>query len=256
MGTAQRLQIIIPTIFMVVSLMILLGLGTWQMQRHAWKQDILQTLRMSLQAGPVTYQTWKQNTERSQHQDHKEENFEYVRLKGQLLTANTVFVYAVRSGRLGAWVLTPLQLEDGKTIFVNLGFVVQEQKEQLKQNLAQQNPIKPDFAPQGLIRHPEPIGFLTPEPDVTKKLWYTLNPAEINKTLQLGNLETQYYLQADHLSPQPLQAPISLTGYDPRDFVSAIPNRHFEYAWTWYGIALTLIGVYVALIWGKIRNPA
>ena len=33
----------------------------------------------------------------------------------------------------------------------------------------------------------------------------------------------------------------------------SLPNRHLEYAVTWYGIALTLIGVYLAFAISRLR---
>jgi surfeit locus 1 family protein len=35
-----------------------------------------------------------------------------------------------------------------------------------------------------------------------------------------------------------------------------LPNRHLEYAVTWYGQALTLIGVYAAFAISRLRNSA
>ena len=34
-----------------------------------------------------------------------------------------------------------------------------------------------------------------------------------------------------------------------------LPNRHLEYALTWYGLALTLIGVYAAFAASRLRLP-
>jgi surfeit locus 1 family protein len=34
----------------------------------------------------------------------------------------------------------------------------------------------------------------------------------------------------------------------------ALSNRHLEYAGTWYGLALTLVGVFVAFARGRLRG--
>jgi surfeit locus 1 family protein len=36
----------------------------------------------------------------------------------------------------------------------------------------------------------------------------------------------------------------------------ALSNRHLEYALTWYGLALTLIGVFAAFAVGRLRPVA
>ena len=33
----------------------------------------------------------------------------------------------------------------------------------------------------------------------------------------------------------------------------SLSNRHFEYAFTWWGLALTLVGVYAAFAWSRLR---
>ena len=33
-----------------------------------------------------------------------------------------------------------------------------------------------------------------------------------------------------------------------------LPNNHLQYAFTWFGIALTLVGVYGAFAWRKLRG--
>jgi surfeit locus 1 family protein len=36
--------------------------------------------------------------------------------------------------------------------------------------------------------------------------------------------------------------------------ILTLPNRHLEYALTWYGLAVTLIGVYLAFARGRLRD--
>jgi surfeit locus 1 family protein len=35
----------------------------------------------------------------------------------------------------------------------------------------------------------------------------------------------------------------------------ALPNRHFEYALTWYGLAAALVAVYLAFFASRLRQP-
>jgi surfeit locus 1 family protein len=38
--------------------------------------------------------------------------------------------------------------------------------------------------------------------------------------------------------------------------VAIIPNRHLEYALTWFGLAATLIGVFVAFAAGRLHGQS
>ncbi|MEM7620194.1 MAG: SURF1 family cytochrome oxidase biogenesis protein [Pseudomonadota bacterium] len=240
----SKYKLILSTLFMLISLAILLSLGTWQMQRHTWKQNLLQDIRSSVQAGPTTYESWKNSSKGLNVIDA--EQFSYVRLKGQFLDEKTVYVYAVRDRRVGVLVFTPIVLPKGDIVMVNRGFLSQDI---LLNTQSSPLPYSPaSMQVQGLIRIPEDNGFLTPKPDLTKKLWYAMNIKEMKRVLEIEALNAHYYVQADHTT----QANTYLTGFNPKDFLKRIPNRHFMYAWTWYGLALTLIAVYVIFIQGAL----
>ena len=51
---------------------------------------------------------------------------------------------------------------------------------------------------------------------------------------------TSEYIEAEP-SPQAGEWP---KARNPRELLSAIPNRHLEYALTWFGLAAALLGVY------------
>jgi surfeit locus 1 family protein len=38
-------------------------------------------------------------------------------------------------------------------------------------------------------------------------------------------------------------------GVLPKELIARIPDNHLSYALTWYGLALTLIGVFIAFAW-------
>jgi len=55
-----------------------------------------------------------------------------------------------------------------------------------------------------------------------------------------------YYLVAEHETPAP-------PGVTPAPLPANIPNRHFEYALTWFGLAGALAGVYLAVLWRRLK---
>ena len=40
------------------------------------------------------------------------------------------------------------------------------------------------------------------------------------------------------------------------ELIARIPDNHLQYALTWWGLALTLIGVFTAYAWQALRRPA
>ncbi len=43
-------------------------------------------------------------------------------------------------------------------------------------------------------------------------------------------------------------------GVEAREMIARIPNNHLQYAVTWFGLALTLVGVYAAFALTRLRG--
>ena len=50
---AGRREFLLRGLVVLAAFLVLVGLGTWQLQRRAWKQDLLATLTERLAAPPV-----------------------------------------------------------------------------------------------------------------------------------------------------------------------------------------------------------
>ena len=49
----KRSRLLIPGVVALGGLVVLLGLGTWQLERKAWKENLIEALATRLQSGPV-----------------------------------------------------------------------------------------------------------------------------------------------------------------------------------------------------------
>ncbi len=96
----------------------LLGLGTWQVQRRAWKLDLIARTEARVHAPAVPAPSpaaWAQVG--------PDDAYRHVTLSGRLLNDRETRVQAVTEYGAGFWVLTPLRREDGSLVLVNRGFV-------------------------------------------------------------------------------------------------------------------------------------
>ncbi len=61
-------------------------------------------------------------------------------------------------------------------------------------------------------------------------------------------------LGADHPAPifLMLESPAPKAGPVPAPIPPNIPNRHLEYAVTWFGLAAALLAVYLASLWRRL----
>jgi len=110
-----------------------LGLGTWQVQRRAWKLDLIERVDQRVHSQPVAVPQapmWPQM---------QRDVYEYlpVQAQGHWLEGRSVLTQAVTRLGPGFWLLTPLQLADGTQLLVNRGYVPAEERKGLAQRLAQ-----------------------------------------------------------------------------------------------------------------------
>ena len=141
----------------------------------------------------------------------------------------------------GFYLLTPLGSRDGSIVIVNRGFVPTELRDPATPARASRR--RGDL--HGAVRAPEKRGWFMPENDPARNIWFTRDPQRSRGAKGLDRV-APFFIDAD-AGPDP--------GGWPRGGQTrlAIPNNHLQYALTWFGLALTLAGVFGAFAW---RRPA
>lgn len=221
----------------LVALVLLIGLGTWQVMRLQWKSALIEEFKSRALAEAIA------------PPEEAQEIHLYQRLKLDgvwMHEGETQLTGRVFEGTAGYHVITPLELEDGRIILVNRGWVSQDYRrpETRPSTLAEGQ-----VSVMALLRLPIQKGYFVPPNAPSQDDWFTLNIADIAEYHQLGDrLITAYTADAirgEGAYVLPIGARVEIN----------IPNDHLNYALTWYGIALGLIGVYV--VWhlqaGRLR---
>ena len=218
------------TVVTLPALLILIGLGSWQLQRLQWKNDLISSFEARSAADAIPIPAANANLDNLEFRNlalygvfqHDKETF---------LTGRTY------EGNAGFHVVTPLLLEDGRIILVNRGWVSEDYRDPAKRTFSQ---ITGQTSVIGILRRPGVKGFFVPENEPENGFWFTLVPGEINQHLGLGDAAIdQFYadaLRTSDVVTLPIAARTKLN----------LRNAHLSYAMTWYGIALALIGVYLA----------
>jgi len=238
-------------------------LGTWQVQRRAWKLDLIARVDQRVHApavAPPVPAEWPQVTAANSEYRH-------VRATGTFLNDSETLVRALTELGAGDWVLTPLRLEDGTVVLVNRGFVPPERRDRAAHGAAA---ATTEATVTGLLRISEPKGAFLRRNDPAKGLWYSRDVAAIATARGLSRVapyfideeadphrvaEVSAGADGDHdgatvgaaagaggAAQAPVSAPIGgLT-------VVAFRNTHLMYAITWYGLALmVLLGAWIVI---------
>ncbi|WP_084539777.1 SURF1 family protein [Azorhizobium doebereinerae] len=229
---------VLPLLAAGAAFLILVGLGTWQLERRSWKLELIRQVeeRADAPARPLPPPAAWGRLSRA------EDEYAHVQVTGSFDHARETLVYTVLSDPKGEargqgfLVITPLMLPDGRSVLVNRGFVPLEKRTPASRAQGQ---VAGPVSVTGLLRFPEEASVFVPANDPAKDAWYRRDPAEIAAARGLPGA-APFLIDAD-AAPNPGGLP---QGGETR---LAFPNRHLEYALTWYGLAATLLGVGLAV---------
>ena len=218
----------------IVAFIILCGLGAWQLQRLAWKQDLVATVESRIDLPPVAAigpSQWPTL-------DYDEVDYLPVTVTGTFDHDLEIHTYVVLEdpngpeGGQGYFVMTPLTTEDGWVVIINRGFVPDARKE-ADSRLAGQ--IEGGVEVTGLLRQPQGRNAFTPPDDIAGNIWFTRDPAAIATELGFqAELVAPYYVDiiydagAVDGSPQGGETTVTFS------------NNHLQYVVTWFGLAAAL----------------
>ena len=228
-----------PTIVMLPIFLFSLSLGVWQMERRAWKRDILDRIATNQAAAPLTLDELLKGDPL---------RFEYGRVKvsGSFLHDKEFFL-AARSlkDKVGMQVVTPLRTDDGIIVLFDRGWIPSEKKEPAKR--AEGQPTgKVDLV--GVVRRSQIKRQFAPDNDPARNFWFHVD-VPVMRQMAGGKPDPvldSFFLEAD-AAPNPGGVPV---GGQTR---LEIPNDHLQYAITWFLIALAGAGVYLAYHWENGR---
>ncbi|MBS9719783.1 SURF1 family protein [Tianweitania sp. BSSL-BM11] len=221
---------------------LLLALGTWQVERLAWKEGLLARITSQLAQPPVALAT----VEAAQATG---EPIEYrpVSLTGTFLHDRERHFFATYAGQSGFYVYTPLRLADGRVVFVNRGFVPYDRKNAATRAEGQ---VEGEVTITGLARErlDGKPSWLVPTNDPAKNIFYWKDLDAMAASAGISAPVLPFFVDAN-TAPNPGGLPVGgVTIID-------LPNNHLQYAVTWYGLALALAGICVAM-WLRRNKPA
>ncbi|MDQ0466670.1 surfeit locus 1 family protein [Caulobacter ginsengisoli] len=220
------------TIATAIAMAILIGLGVWQLQRLAWKQNLLAQIAARSTAPAVSLDAGLASAE----------NPEFTRVRvvcPGLATARFVAIYAIGEGQAGDRLVSLCHPTDSKlALLVDRGFVAGTISARPPQTESQ-TPV----AIVGLLRRGDHGNAFTPPPQDGR--FFSRDLAAIGKALGATRPLAPLMLSAETSSNPEWKALV------PAPLPSDIPNRHLEYALTWFGLAGALAAVYGAMLWRR-----
>jgi surfeit locus 1 family protein len=216
---------------------ILCGLGTWQLQRLAWKRDLIARIDALQHAparplGPVLAEA------------RAGRDVAFTRVEAVcpgLAGAPFERLYALKDGQTGDRLISACRLPDGRSILADRGFLPQGAPPPAV-DAAAARPI--DVV--GVLRKPDPPSLFTPAHRPGRP-WFARDLPAIARALSAPPPAPYFLAVETKLNPE-------TPALQPAPVPTNISNRHLGYVITWFGMAAALLAVYASLLRQRLKG--
>ena len=216
-----------PLLFTITGVVLMVGFGTWQLQRLEWKENLILQIEEGLKQSPVALPLLLKGISEVEYKRYKVTGIFQHDKEMHLFSTNL-------NGKPGYHIYTPLIRPNGAPVILNRGWVPEELKEQESR---QGGLTKGLVTLNGIARLSRARTMFVPENNIKSNRWYYAN---IGEMATASSLET--------VVPIFLEAESTSGDFNwPRGGITRVnlPNRHLEYVFTWYSFAATLLVIFI-----------
>lgn len=210
-----------------LGLALMLGLGTWQVERLAWKTNLIRHAEAGLAAPAIDLPAGV---------DLASLDFRHVAARGTYIhDAAVAFGLSAIGGEPGGRLITPMRLDDGRIVLVDRGWLPEPL-------LPPRTPA--ELQPKGVVdidgiarwRGSGSAGWMVPSNEPEKRRWFSWDIQAMQQALGLDILPVEIVLEhSEGPADLPKAQPVTID----------LPNDHLGYAITWYGLAVVLLVIYI-----------
>ncbi len=195
--------------------MVFVSLGTWQIIRLNWKNNLIFEIENSLKNPPVELS------------NINHENYLRVKTSGNIDFEKQIYLYNLNeNGTPGFEVINPLSVNQ-KNYLINRGWIPFEKKGMQEINEFDEKNIVGTLKLQGRKN------IFKPDNDIEKNYWFSLDREDIMKFTGKEFSKYIIYLNGDYKFPKP------------KKITANISNNHKKYAITWFSLAISILLLYL-----------
>ena len=203
------------SVFIIFFIFVFIGLGTWQIIRLNWKNNLILEIENSLKNPPVELAK------------SKKKNFLKIKTSGSIDFDKQIYLYNLNeSGTPGFEVINPITIGD-ENFLINRGWIPFEKKGTQEINVFDQKNIIGTLKLQGRKN------IFKPDNDLDENYWFSLNREDILKFTGKNFSKYIIYLDGNYQLPRP------------KKITANISNNHQKYAITWFSLALSILLLYL-----------
>ena len=203
------------SVFVIFFILVFIALGSWQIVRLDWKNNLILEIENSLKNPPVELT------------DSNEENYLKIKTSGLINLEKQIYLYSLNEmGTPGFEVLNPILINDIDYL-INRGWIPFEKKNSEEINEFDESNITGTLKLQGRKN------IFKPDNDIEENYWFSLNREDILKFTGKEFSKYIIYLDGNYQVPKP------------KKITANISNNHKKYALTWFSLAISILLLYV-----------
>jgi len=203
------------TVFVIFFVLVFIALGTWQIIRLNWKNNLILEIENSLKNSPVELN------------QNKIKNYLKIKTSGIIDFDKQIYLYSLNdSGTPGFEVINPILIMD-ESYLINRGWIPFEKKDTPEINIFDQNNIIGTLKAQGRKN------IFKPDNDIKENYWFSLDREDIFKFTNKKFSQYIIYLDGNYQFPRP------------KKITANISNNHKKYAMTWFSLAISILLLYL-----------
>ena len=203
------------SVFIIFFILVFVTLGSWQIVRLNWKNNLILEIENSLKNPPV--ELTKSNVE----------NYLKIKTSGSIDLEKQIYLYNLNdTGTPGFEVINPILINDTNYL-INRGWIPFEKKNSQEINVFDENDIIGTLKLQGRKN------IFKPDNDLEENYWFSLNREDILKFTGKEFSKYIIYLNGNYQAPKP------------KKITANISNNHQKYALTWFSLAISILLLYL-----------
>ena len=203
------------SVFVIFFIFVFVALGSWQIVRLNWKNNLILEIENSLKNPPVELT------------NSNVENYLKIKTSGSIDLEKQIYLYNLNdTGTPGFEVINPILINDTNYL-INRGWIPFEKKNSQEINIFDENDIIGTLKLQGRKN------IFKPDNDLEENYWFSLNREDILKFTGKEFSKYIIYLNGNYQVPKP------------NKITANISNNHQKYALTWFSLAISILLLYL-----------
>jgi surfeit locus 1 family protein len=203
------------SVFVIFFILVFIILGSWQIIRLNWKNNLILEIENSLKNPPVELT-----------QSNKK-NYLKIKTSGFIDFDKQIYLYNLNEkGTPGFEVINPIVI-DNENYLINRGWIPFEKKGSKEINFFDGNNII------GTLKLQGKKNIFKPDNDIKENYWFSLNRDDILKFTGKEFSKYLIYLDENYEFPKP------------KKITANISNNHKKYAITWFSLAISILLLYL-----------